>query len=116
MEELKAAWQAKSEEKLQEVIAWHAQHPQATMREIEAEIDKRLSELRAQMITDTANHEGRMDWEAGSGGMVCPKCGEKLVKKGKKPRTLQTQGGQAIVLEREYGVCPKCGEGIFPPG
>lgn len=31
-------------------------------------------------------------------------------------RWLQTNGGEAIKLERCYGTCPECGQGIFPPG
>ena len=29
-------------------------------------------------------------------------------------RTLQTQGGQTLTLERRYGVCPVCATGLFP--
>lgn len=45
---------------------------------------------------------------------MCPNCGTRLEKKGKKKRKLPTRGGQEVELEREYGVCPKCGQGIFP--
>ena len=68
------------------------------------------------MITDIANQSRQASWEVGAQAVKCPKCGEKLEKKGKKKRKLQTQGGREIELEREYGVCPKCGQGIFPPG
>lgn len=88
----------------------------ATLREIEAEIDRRLSELRAKMISDTAMQSAQAEWETGATGVVCPKCGAQLEKKGKKKRKLETQGGREVELVREYGVCPKCGQGIFPPG
>lgn len=105
--EMPANWKEQSEEIMQGIAAWRAQHSKATMREIEAEIDQRLSALRAKMISDTAM--------ASEAAEVCPQCGEKLEKKGKKRRKLATQGGREIELVREYGMCPKCGVGIFPP-
>jgi YgiT-type zinc finger domain-containing protein len=114
--EIQANWTGLGEEIMQGIAEWRAQHPKATMREIEAEIDKRLSALRAQMISDTAMVSAQAEWEQGAAEVVCPQCGEKLEKKGKKKRTLDTQGGREVELVREYGVCPKCGQGLFPPG
>jgi len=115
-EEVQANWKGLSEEIMQGIAEWREQHPKATFREIEAEIDKRLSELRAKMITDTAMASVQAGWKTSSSDVVCPKCGEKLEKKGKKKRKLATQGGREVELIREYGVCPKCRQGIFPPG
>jgi YgiT-type zinc finger domain-containing protein len=114
--ELQGTWNGLSEEIMQGMAAWRERHPKATMREIEAEIDQRLSALRAKMISDTAMTSRATEWESGAVGMVCPKCGEKLEKKGKKKRKLDTQGGRQVELVREYGVCPQCGQGLFPPG
>jgi len=113
--ELEQGWGGMSEEIMSGVAEWRGQHPKATMREIEGEIDKRLSELRARMITDTANASASASWEAAE-GVVCPECGAKLIKKGKKKRILLTREGRQIELERDYGVCLACGQGIFPPG
>jgi YgiT-type zinc finger domain-containing protein len=115
-DELQANWNRLSEEIMQGIAEWRKQHPQATFREIEAEIDKRLSELRAKMISDTAMASVRAGWKTSSREVVCPQCGERLEKKGRKKRKLETQGGRTVELIREYGVCPKCGQGIFPPG
>jgi uncharacterized protein with PIN domain len=68
------------------------------------------------MLSDTAVYGEEERWRAGGEGGVCPHCGAKLEKKGKKKRRLQTWGGREVELEREYGVCPECGQGIFPPG
>jgi len=46
----------------------------------------------------------------------CPRCGGPLRPRGKKSRTVVTQGGQAVRLAREWAVCPSCGTGLFPPG
>ena len=115
-DELQGKWQGLSEEIMQGIAKWREQHAKATFREIEAEIDKRLSELRAKMISDTAMASAQAGWKTGTRGVVCPKCGEKLEKKGKKKRKLETQGGREVELIREYGVCPKCGQGSFPRG
>jgi predicted RNA-binding Zn-ribbon protein involved in translation (DUF1610 family) len=115
-DEGQASWSGLSEKIMQGIADWREQHPRATFREIEEEVDKRLSELRAKMLSDTAMASAQAEWEKGAAGVVCPQCGEQLEKKGKKKRTLQTQGGREVELVREYGVCPKCGWGIFPPG
>jgi YgiT-type zinc finger domain-containing protein len=108
-------WQAKSEELNAGIAEWRQEHPKATLREIEAEIDRRLDEYRAKMLSDTANLGWSAEWKEGAEGPECPVCGTKVVGKGKKKRRLQTRGGNAVELEREYGVCPVCGLGIFPP-
>jgi hypothetical protein len=113
--QLATGWNALSGEIMEEVAAWRSEHPKARFREIEAEIDRRLSELRAKMITDTANASVLADWEAAE-GVVCSACGAKLIKKGKKKRILLTRDGRKIELVRDYGVCVACGVGIFPPG
>jgi uncharacterized protein with PIN domain len=114
--ELQVKWNGLSAEIMQGITEWREQHPKATLREIEVEIDKRLSELRAKMISDTAMASAQAEWESGAREVVCPRCGAKLEKKGKKKRRLETQGGRTVELVREYGVCPKCRQGIFPPG
>jgi YgiT-type zinc finger domain-containing protein len=101
---------------MKDLETWREQHPKATFREIEGEIDQRLSGLRAKMLSDTANSSAAAEWERGAQAVICPQCGVALEKKGKKKRKLETRGGRAVELEREYGVCPKCGQGIFPPG
>lgn len=114
-ERLEKEWKGLSEEIMDGIAEWRGGHPKATFREIEAEIDKRLSGLRAKMISDTANQSDRADWEAAE-GVVCRECGAKLIKKGKKKRILLTRDGREIELVRDYGVCVACGQGIFPPG
>ena len=113
--QLQAGWSGLSEEMLEAVAQWRGEHPKASLREIEGEIDRRLSALRAKMISDTANASALAEWEAAD-GVVCPECGAKLVKKGKKKRVLLTREGRKIELVRDYGVCVACGQGIFPPG
>lgn len=112
----KEQWRKMNEEVVNGLSEWRERNRKATLREIEDEIDKCLSAMRAQMMKDLAMNSASANWEELEEGARCPKCGVALKKKGKKKRQLQTQGGQQIELEREYGVCPKCGHGIFPPG
>ena len=114
-EKVEEEWNGMSEEIMRGVTGWRVEHPKATLREIEAEIDKRLSELRAKMITDTANQSVSARWEAAE-GEICPECGAKLIRKGKQKRVLLTKDGREIELARDYGVCVACGHGVFPPG
>lgn len=114
-EKTKAEWRKMSEEVISGLSEWREKNAKATFREIEDEVDKRLSALRAQMIADTAMQSASVGWTGVEASVRCPQCGTALQKKGKKKRQLQTQEGQTIELEREYGVCPKCGQGLFPP-
>lgn len=115
-EEMRKRWSGLSDEIISGMAEWRQQHPRATFREIEEEVDKRLSVLRARMLSDAAIRSAQTAWEADSRAALCPTCGARLEQNGKKKRKLQTRGGQEVELEREYGVCPKCGQGIFPLG
>jgi YgiT-type zinc finger domain-containing protein len=114
--ELEKTWKGMGDEAISGMLDWRLQHPKATLREIEKEVDERLAAMRARMLSDAALASNTSDWEIAGQVPVCPNCGMELTKKGKKKRKLQTRGGQEIELEREYGVCPRCGQGIFPPG
>jgi YgiT-type zinc finger domain-containing protein len=115
--EMEKNWTKVGEEAISGMLEWRQQHPKATFREIEREVDNRLAKMRARMLEDAALASEQREWEKGAEKQpVCPSCGGELEKKGKKKRKMQTTGGEEIKLEREYGVCRSCGEGIFPPG
>jgi len=91
-----------------EVRQWLADHPAATLTDIEQVVDARMQVMRAswlaELIADTARREAR-----------CPTCGGPLRPRGEHSRTVRTQGDASIPLTRQYGVCPVCGTGLFPP-
>jgi uncharacterized protein with PIN domain len=95
---------------------WRQQHPRATLKEIEAELDRPLERFRARLLEEAVSLSEMREWKKGKDGPRCPDCGDLLEKRGKRKRSLQTNGGAEVGLEREYGVCPKCGQGFFPPG
>lgn len=110
--ELVERWQEQYEQITEGVAAWHKQHPRATFSEIEAELDKRLNQLRAEMLADMAGAgEARAEQRP-----LCPQCGRQATLRGKKRRRLRTQGGEEVVLERHHAICPHCGTAFFPPG
>jgi len=112
-----ALWQRLTQEVTAEMRAWRLAHPKATLRAIELELDARLNRMRARMLEDLALTSSAADWAATPADEVprCPACDQLLEDTGAKPRTLQTHGGQALTLERPYGVCSACGAGLFPP-
>jgi YgiT-type zinc finger domain-containing protein len=86
------------------------------LKEIETRLDEQLAGLRAQMLQDTALVSQARAWSGKTEAMKCRECGTELKARGQQKRTLHTNGGQAVVLQREYGECPECGAGVFPPG
>ena len=118
-EEYVGRWSAMMLEVVSGMAEWRQQHPKATLREIESEMDLRWARVRARMAEDLALASTAADWEKAPIGQQprCSSCGTALkTEGGKKKRHLKTQGGQEMVLERRYGVCPRCGSGFFPPG
>lgn len=95
--------------------AWREGHPKATLREIEAELDERLSQLRAKMLTESATMSEAANWSKEEAPM-CPECGHKMEKRGEEKRRLKTGDGKEIELKRHYASCPACGAGFFPSG
>src|SRR5262249_30071535 len=96
---------------------WRKEHPKATWAEIEAAVDERINQLRAQLIEDVVQVG-----ETEPGEEVqqedrphCATCGKPLMARGEQTRYLQTSGGEAVKLTRTYGTCPQCGAGFFPP-
>ncbi len=107
-------WETTMAEILTGMKEWRLQHPRATLREMEDELDKRWGRVRARMLEDMAMASAAVGREE---VVVCPECGERAEPGGGKPeRELLTRGGQKIILERQHWVCPACGAGFFPSG
>jgi uncharacterized protein with PIN domain len=92
---------------------WRKRHPQATLREMEAELDKQVAVLRVRLLERMIETSAA---GAGAEGLRCAECGEQMAGAGQHERRLQTLGEQEIKLAREYMSCPRCGNGFFPPG
>lgn len=114
---LAEVWHALSASVFEEMEVWRQEHPQATFKEIEEELDARLSGLRAHMLVDLAQQSEKRDWSGQEHDQRprCPHCGTPLQARGKHERILTTQGGKDVKLSRSYGTCPQCGSGFFRP-
>jgi len=97
---------------------WRKEHPHATWAEIEAAVDERINQVRAQLIQDLVQMGEGEGWKQKpeEGRPRCATCGEPLVARGEQTRYLQTTGGEAVKLTRTSGTCPECEVGFFPPG
>ncbi len=111
-------WHQLSAEVITGMHEWRLQHPTATLRQIETELDLRLNRMRSQMLQDLALHTAATNWQQcpPEEQPLCPHCATPLDPRGSDIRHLQTYGGHDLVLERSYGVCPACNAGLFPPG
>jgi len=115
-QEMRRIWQERSEVAFGEVTQWREEHPKATLAEIEVLIDSKIMALRAAMIQDTALASSARAPSTSSSAPPCKQCGHPLPARGHRKRTLHTQGGQNVTLQREYLTCSQCGNGVFPPG
>ena len=118
LERFEERWQQETAEILTGMKDWRVQHPSATFRQIEAALDERLAGMRARMLQELAlaSRAADQSGQAPEGRARCPSCGARLEPRGKHPRTVVTDRGKTVELERDYAVCPSCGTGLFPPG
>ena len=116
--EVEARWQALAGEVLTGMKEWRLQHPKASLREIEAALDERLSRVRARLLEDLALASAAADLDAVAPDErpACGRCGGRLQARGQHVRELTTYHDQTVRLARSYAVCPACGAGLFPPG
>lgn len=110
-------WEGSAQELFVGLREWRELHPRASLAEIEAELDQRLSRVRAQMLADLAL-ASRAAEVGGTGPAERPRCGAcggRLLSEGRRRRTFQTVNDQTVTLERDYATCTACGGRFFPP-
>jgi hypothetical protein len=110
-----------TDEIVQRLWEWRADHPQATFDEIDEEVSRQFAVLQAQMV-ESLSQPGRSRPGSGAapavgdGPPACPQCQTAMQGRGQRRRRVPTRQGQEVVLQRPYAVCPVCGAGRFPPG
>jgi hypothetical protein len=113
-------WAGLTAEILVEMKAWRAGHPDATLDEIEQEVDRRMAAARARPLAATATASASAAGGAEPGGRgvppCCPECGAGMRWEGVHRRRLTTTHNRDVTLTRRYARCPRCGTGLFPPG
>lgn len=100
------------------IVEWRKEHPEATLTEIEEEVDDRVSQMRTQMVQDLALQGRTVDLTslAKEKRPRCPQCGRPVQANGKQERKLITEHNQRIELERSQAYCPHCQVTFFPSG
>ncbi|MBI2759929.1 MAG: hypothetical protein HYX51_00685 [Chloroflexi bacterium] len=102
----------------QDLTAWRATHPHATLAEIETVVRERPRAVGARLVQRLAQAGGAATVSAQPvlARPVCAHGGTRLVPQGRHTRDLIVEGNQSVRLEREYAVCPTREVGLFPPG
>jgi len=105
------AWDRQAAEVRGAVQEWRRAPPQATLKQIEQEVDRRLAAARARLVEAVA-----LAGPVAGTPPPCPACGGGMRWEGARPRRLSTTHDAVIELSRRYARCPRCGTGLFPPG
>jgi len=111
-EELKARLLAQAEAAIDEMLAKKKAPAVASLADIE-HVAEQAGDTIAEAITAALLNESGQ--ELAATWPTCPTCGKRLLAKGKRPRRVVTESGEAIIV-RDYYYCRHCRKGIFPPG
>jgi uncharacterized protein with PIN domain len=109
---LKARLLAAAEAAIDELLAQKKAPETATLADIEHVVLKAGQTWEQVLTAELLKESGRSletPWP------TCPTCGARLQAKGKRPRRVATETGEAEVT-RDYYYCLHCRKGIFPPG
>ena len=105
---------------LQDVLGmtqWRKEHPKATWAEIEAAVDERINQLRAQMIQDVVQMGKTEDWsqQPEEERPRCATCGKPLSARGEQTRFLQTNGRGSGQADAHVWHLPRVWGRLFSP-
>lgn len=116
-EELNQRWQQQGQEVSKAIAEWRTKHPKATFADIEAAVDEQMNRVRARLIEEVAQTNPQVEQVEATEARTstCPQCGQRMQTRGKRQRSVQTHGGQEVILSRDYLSCPFCGYSFFPP-
>jgi ribosomal protein S27AE len=109
-------WARVTDELWSGMQAWRAQHPRATLYEIEAEVEARLGAARSRLLEAAAVAGSDVDPIGDEARPRCPDCGATMQWDGMRARRLTTSHNRDVTLTRRHARCPRCGTGLFPPG
>jgi hypothetical protein len=110
--ELKARLLAQVEAAIDELLVQKKAPEIASLADIEQvalQAGQRLEEAITTELLEAGGQALTASWP------TCPTCGKRLLAKGKRPRRVVTETGEAEIT-RDYYYCRYCRKGIFPPG
>ena len=118
MEAKKDKWRELQERINETIEKWRQENPEATLTEIEEAVDRRMAEMRTQMVQDLAQagRSARISEMSKEERPQCPRCGQAVVANGKGRRKLKTAYEKHIQLERQQAYCQSCRLTFFPSG
>lgn len=87
---------------------WRTAHPEATLAEIEAMVDRKLATVRSAMVVDLAVTELPAP-------PACPTCQRPMQRHGVRTRHLVTRDEGHLDLPLPRYRCPVCGTELSPP-
>jgi len=91
---------------LEEMDAWRAAHPKATLLEIEEYARSKRRDLMGRVLAPVIE-------DAPAETALCPECGGPMADKGRQTRQVETREAP-VRVERGYRHCSACGRGLFP--
>ena len=102
---------------LSEVKEWRKAHPKATFVEIEDEMHRRMVQLEAELLQDTAQESSSRTWGKETGREVprCPTCQVPLQARGQHARTVPGNGGESVTRLSHLWNLPELRGAFFPP-
>ena len=90
---------------------WQVENPKATLSEMERAVDAEMNKVRSQIMKRLVEERERQEEKE----QLCPNCGRKMGKNGRRNRQLKTKGNETIEFERQQFRCSGCGMTRFPP-
>ena len=109
-EELKARLERRSDEIIEQMMKERQPKGSNSLEDIEElamEAGRRFREEVLQALADAESEQ--------AAGKVCKECGQRMLSRGKRLRTVISRAGE-VKVKRRYYVCPVCGNRSFPPG
>ena len=112
------SWDELYDEATEKSQSWRRANKQASLTDIENQVDANLAELRAKMIEELAHESELSDLRqvAREERPKCPECGVTVTADGQRKRFLVTDHDQEVTLKRSKATCPNCGQSFFPSG
>ena len=80
-----------------------------------SDLERATGELGTKLVQNTLQSLVSRETEAEEQEVLCPDCGGKSHKRGKKGKQVISSQGE-IEIERQYYVCATCKKGFFFPG
>lgn len=103
---------AAAEEVIARMLKWEEEHDRPDLTQIEDEVVALRQRFGEELVAVlVAGQEARQPVTA----PVCEQCGQEMMDKGLKVRTVESRVGEVEMVRGHY-YCAHCRSGLFPPG